>query len=173
MAALQDERHKRQQYEKEIEQLRSQLPKSDEAPDPYEDIDAYDAYKRSKWEQEQNTKQEQQRNARINESRSKMLETHEDYDEMEQIFQLMTVSDKTLVEKMFASGNEAKFAYDTAKEYKESLIGGKPEIVEETQTTDKSAIEVPNLAKVTAQAKNTQGLDKEEDIDDVFADMQY
>lgn len=173
IAALKDERQKRQQLEDEVNNLRKQLPTNDEAPDPYEDIDVYNTYMRNQWQQEQNVAQEQQRNARINESRSKMLETHADYDEMEQIFQLMTVSDKTLVDQMFASGNEAKFAYDTAKAHKASLLAPATEVVTETEKPDTSITEMPNLATATAQAKNTQALEKEADIEDVFADVSY
>ena len=173
MAALQDERHKRQQLSEENERLRSQIPKSDEAPDPYTNIDDYDAYKKAEWEKDLNAKQANERNQRIEQSPTDMLQSHEDYDEMEQIFQLMTVTDKTLVEKMFASGNEAKFAYDTAKTYKDSLLSApEPEI--ETDNKDaKSVLTMPNLAKATAQGKSTQVLESEGDIDDVFADVGY
>lgn len=177
LAALKDERQKRQHLEDEVSNLRKQLPTNDEAPSPYEDIDAYDAFKRNQWQKEQNTAMEQQRNARINESRSKMLETNADYDEMEQIFQLMTVSDKTLIDQMFTSGNEAKFAYDTAKAYKASLLAPAVEttneVVIETEKPDVSLAKMPNLATATAQAKNTQALEKEADIEDVFADQEY
>jgi len=176
LAALQDERRKRQALEDEVTNLRGQIPKSDEAPDPYEDIDAYNAYMRNKWEQENQASQAAVRNQRINKSRSKMLETVADYDEMERVFQFMTAEDPSLVEKMFASGNEAKFAYDTAKLYKESLL--KPAEETKTELSDdekrnKSALEMPNLATATAQAKNTETLEKEADIEDVFADVGY
>lgn len=100
-----------------------------------------------------------------------MLEQHDDYDEMEKIFEIMTVQDRSLVEKMFASGDEAKFAYDKAKEYKESLI--KPQATESESVENPPLKEVPNLAKATAQAANTPQVEQEATIEDIFADQQY
>ena len=176
LAALKDERRKRQQLEEENEQLRGQIPKSDEAPDPYEDIDAYDAYKRAEWEKNLNAQQAQVRNEKINKSRGEMLEKVVDYDEMEAIFQVMTATDRGLVDKMLLSENPAKFAYDTAKTYKESLLKVAPKVEtepSESEKRNKSATEVPNLAPATAQASNSQQIEKEATIDDVFADIGY
>ena len=43
VAALQDERHKRQQLESRLQELEKQLPKTDEAPDPITDPDEYES----------------------------------------------------------------------------------------------------------------------------------
>lgn len=171
IAALHDERRKAQQYKEENETLRNQIPKTDEAPDPYEDIEAYNAYMRKQWDDERNEEVRRQRVENLDKSRGQMLEQHDDYDEMERIFELMTAADNSLVEKMFASGNEAKFAYETAKAYKESLL---PTAQTETEETEETSItEVPNLAKATAQASNLPQVEKEATIEDVFADQEY
>ena len=167
IAALQDERRKAQQAREEAEMLRRQIPVKDEAPDPYEDLDKYNAYIRSQVEQEFMFRQEQQRRQHLDASRSKMLEQHSDYDEMERIFELMTVQDPSLVEKMFMSGDEARFAYETAKAYKESTLPA------QSRPEATPIKEVPNLAKATAQAPNTPQVEPEATIDDIFADMQY
>jgi len=172
IAALQDERRKAQQAREEAEMLRRQVPIKDEAPDPYEDIDAYNAYIRNKTEQEIYQKLEQQRIKNIEESRMKMLEKYQDYDEMEQIFSIMTATNIDLVEKMNMSSDPAKFAYDTAKAYKASLLSpsqGKLDV----DLVQPPIKEVPNLAKATAQAPNTPQVEPEATIDDIFADMQY
>ena len=172
IAALHDERRKAQQAREEAEMLRKQVPVQDEAPDPYEDIDKYNAYMRQQWEREQFAKQDQQRRQNLDQSRSKMLETHQDYEEKERVFELMATRDPSLVDKMFMSGNEAKFAYDMATSYINSVLPkGKAETIETAETAP--IAEVPNLAKATAQAKNTPQVEPEATIDDIFADMEY
>lgn len=169
IAALQDERRKAQQFREEAEALRAKLPQTEEAPDPYEDIDKYNEFMRQKWEREQFEIQEQKRIEDLDKSRSKMLEQHTDYDEMEKIFGIMTIDDKSLIDKMYASGDAAKFAYETAKEYKASLLSV-PEIPE---TEAHKPVEVPNLAKATAVAQNTPQVEQEATIEDIFADQTY
>ena len=170
IAALHDERRKAQQAREEAERLRQQIPVKDEAPDPYEDIEAYNQFQRQQWERELQMKQEQQRRHSIDVSRSKMLEQHQDYEEMEKIFELMTVQDRSLIDKMFMSGDEARFAYETAKAYKNSVLTPQPA---QDESRDEPFREVPNLAKATAQGKNTPQVEQEATIEDIFADMEY
>lgn len=169
-AALHDERRRRQQAEEEAEKLRKLLPETDEAPDPYEDIDAYNDYMRCKWEKEQKVKQDEITRERLEKSRSKMLETATDYENMEKIFGLMVADDPTLADKMLASGDEAKFVYDTAKKYKEELL--KPETKSE-EKPEPSHIDGANLATATAQKSNTDKVEKEESLDEMFDDQIY
>ena len=169
IAALQDERRKAQQAREEAEMLRKQLPVQEEAPDPYEDIEKYNAWMRKQWEDERNREAEQARRDAMEDERSQMLEKHTDYDLMEQTFMLMTIDDKSLIEKMQRSESPAQFVYEKAKSYRESLLP-KAEPQVETETPIR---EVPNLAKATAQASNTPQVEQEATIDDIFADMQY
>ena len=135
---------------------------------------------RGKWDNEQSVKQESARKTRIETARGKMLEQHTDFTKMERIFEIMVAGDATLFDKMIASGDEVGFAYSAAKAYETSVMGG---ITTKTEKTDqepteaelrnKSAVDAPNLATATAQASNSQQLEKESDIDDVFEDMKY
>lgn len=168
-AAVLDERRKRQQLEEENRALREQIPQSDEAPDPYEDLDAYNEYMHKQWEKAAYEKQERQRFENIDKSRSIMLEQHDDFAEMEKIFEVMVASNPELAEKRIASGDEPKFAYETAKAYKNSLLGITP-----TETVaEKPEINAPNLASATAVGKNTPDIEQEEGLMDIFGDQQY
>lgn len=171
IAALQDERRKRQNLEEEVENLRGQIPKSNEAPDMYEDEEGYKTYIRNQIQSEINADREQAQSERLNQSRGVMLEQHQDYTEMEKIFEIMATADLSLIDKMLVSEDPAKFAYDSAKVYRESIMG-KVEV--ETEVPDKpSAVTAPSLATATATASNTVQVEKEADIDDVFADITY
>jgi len=170
LAALENERRKRQQLQEDNQNLRQQIPKVDNEPDPYDDIDAYNAYQRNKWEQENHEKEVNARRERVDLSRGKMLQTHSDFEEMERIFEIMTIHDNSLIDRMFASGDEAKFAYEAAKAYKEGIIG-KPDAIPEPVKA--SALDVPNLATATTQASNMPEVEKEDGIDDIFADQSY
>jgi len=176
IAALHDVRRKAKQLKEENEELRSQIPKDDEAPDPYDDIDAYDAYNRDKWQQEQNAEQSRVTGERLEISRNNMLQQHDDYVEMERIFEVMTLSDDSLVGRMLMSEDAGTFAYNTAKAYKASLFS-QPEIKEpelsESDKRNKSAVNAPNLASATAQAPNTPQVEKEEGLMDIFEDQEW
>lgn len=176
IAAVLDERRKAQQLKEELEELRKQVPQKDEAPDPYDDPEAYLAYHKSKWQQEQYMEQERATRERLEDSRSQMLAKADDYVEMEKVFEIMTLSDESLVGKMLASEDPAKFAYDSARQYRESLLG-KVEVVKESEPEvderKESAVKAPNLATATAQGKNTPEIEKEDDLEDVFADQEY
>lgn len=173
-AAMLDERRKRQLLQEENERLRGQLPKQEDDVDFYESDQAeYDRNLRNKWESEMREHQQRVQSDNLNKSRSAQLELHDDYLEMEKIFELMTTSDESLIGDMLASQDAASFAYNKAKEYKASLIGGKPEVEPEVEV-EKSEVDAPiSLATATATASNTVQVEKEEDIDDVFADIKY
>ena len=174
-AAMLDERRKRQLLQEENDRLRGQLPEQENDVDFYESEQAdYDQNLRNKWESEMREQQQRVQSENLNKSRSAMLEQHDDYIEMEKIFEIMTTSDDSLIGDMLASPDAASFAYNTAKEYRASLIGGKPEVEAEIETeVKKSGVDAPSLATATATASNTVQVEKEEDIDDVFADMKY
>ena len=184
IAALHDERRKREALTKENEDLKGQLPQDElDAPDMYDDPEGY-----KRWVREQVRTEDL--NERISTSRAQMLEAEEDYGVMEQTFMILAGKDSTLIDKMQASPEPAKFAYDTAKEFanterqklkdevrKELLAEqGKsdpdPELTEE-QKRNKSAVETPNLATAAATEKNTVHVESDEGLDEVFADIKY
>ena len=179
IAALLDERQKRQQLEGRLEELEKQLPQKDEAPDPITDPDDYESYIRTKVEKEFNDKAANEYTEKVNASRSIMLETEADYVDMEKIFMIMTTTDDTLATQMNASADPAKFAYDAAKTYRDSLL--KPEVAETitdivespTETRNKSAVAAPSIASATAQTSNTTPVEKDESLNEMFADQKY
>jgi len=80
MAAYMEEKRKRQEYEERIAKLESLVPKQEEeAPDPYDDLDAYNEFMRKKWEGEQEDNQRKEMTRRIEEKRQKLLEKHDDF----------------------------------------------------------------------------------------------
>lgn len=176
IAALHDERRKAQQAREELERLKALLPETDEAPDPYDDIDKYNEYMRKKWDKEQKETQDAAIRERIEKTRSEMLEQHNDYSTMEKVFELAAAEDQSLISKMLASDNPAKFAYEEGKKYREKYLGAKPEETKEPSPAEKrnnQALSGANLATATAQEKNTPTPEKELELDDVFDDQSY
>ncbi len=169
IAALMDERRKAQRLRQENEELRKQIPVSNEAPDPYDDIDTYNAFMRKQWESESYEAQEKVRLDNIETSRGQMLEKHTDFVEMERLFQVMVSTDPSLAEKRIASGNEPLFAYESAKKYKDEILGA----IGKTETPTETLTDLPNLAKATDKGSNAVHVEKEEDMNDIFADQPY
>lgn len=108
-AALQDERRKRQELEKQVEEFRRKYEADEEAPDPAEDPEGYEQHLRQKWERErwQET---------ANRSRERMLEQHDDYEAKERQFLQMAAADPDLTRQMHESPDPAAFAYEKATE---------------------------------------------------------
>ena len=176
IAALHDKKRQVTQLQEENAQLRTQIPKSSEAPDPFEDIDKYDAYKREEILKEVSEEQNRAYLDRLDKSRGQMAEKHSDYYEMEKIFELMTFSEPQLIEDMKYSGNEALFAYTKAKEYKDNVMG-KTETTEkkpsESDLRNKAVVDTPSLATATAQASNLPQIKKEVEFKDLFKGQKY
>ena len=173
IAALQDERHKRQQLETRLQEIEKQLPKTDEAPDPITEPDEYESYIRNKVEKEYEDRAAAEYKEKVEASRSQMLEAETDYIELEKVFMLMTTTDDTLAVQMNASADPARFAYDTAKAYRADLL--KPETPETIQDVVAQVERpVPSLASATAQTSNsTPEIAEEESMDEMFADQKY
>ena len=112
-AALKANRQKAREAEALAKSLREKYEPDEEEPDPLIDPDAFKSYHRQKWEQEQKEKT-------VNRSRDRMMEKHSDYEEMEKVFMFLSNQDKSLVEEMWESPDPGQYAYDKAKEYRES-----------------------------------------------------
>lgn len=187
IAALHDERRKLQAARDENEKLKAQLPQDETgAPDLYDEPDAY-----KQWVKDQAVTELYQE--RVNDSRTKMLEEHADYESVEKTFMMLAGQDESLVDKMKAHPEPARFAYDTAVAHKESQRqglkdelraeilaemdkGGDTETVEltEAEKRNKSAIETPNLTTAAATGKNTVQVEKDdESLDEMCSDMKY
>lgn len=175
VAALQDERHKRQQLESRLQELEKQLPKSEEAPDPITEPEEYESYIRNKVEKEYEDRAAAEYKEKVEASRSQMLEAETDYIELEKVFMLMTVTDDTLATQMNASADPARFAYDTAKAYRDSLLAPQtPETIQDVVAQVDPVKPVPSLARATAGASNSiPVVEDEESMDEMFADQSY
>lgn len=183
IAALQDERQKAQRLKKEIDELKAKIPKADSAPDPIDDPEGYKAYVRDEVEREHTAKQTKEFNDRVEASRAKMLESHDDYTAMEEDFYILASKDQSLQDEMYLNPEPAKFAYEKAQAYRTeqkellraeilSEIEVDPE-PSESEKRNKSAIKAPSLAKATSQGNNSVPREEEEGLEDVFKDQAY
>jgi len=185
IAALLDERRKREAAQKKADELAAKLPQEDsEAPDMYDDPEGYKAYVRQQVENDLYAE-------RVDRSRSEMLEKHDDYEDKENTFLFLASKDKTLVDEMNKHPEPARYAYEKAVEFENSKMSSLEErirakiMAELGQTTEsksepseaekrkKSALNTPSLTKATATDSNTQPIEKDEDLDGMFADQAY
>ena len=174
-AAYLDEKRKRQEREQELEQLRKELDEfktqkqkqEEDEPDIFADPDGF------KKSIKDSIRQESVR-TRVGISREILMESKADYAEMEVKFIAMAKENPALSEKMLASSNPAKFAYETAKKqaalddigdpvsYREKLkaeilaeLHGKSE--PEAETIAKPKVEhTPSLANASAAKSNNE-----------------
>ena len=109
VAALMAERQKRQDLEAENARLTAAADSpTPEAPSVFDDEAGAMAHLTAQFDNKLTT-------AVRNISRAPMMALHEDYEKQEAVFAEMAKADPSLVQRMDASGNPAKFAYDTAK----------------------------------------------------------
>lgn len=165
LAAVQDERRKRQELEQRLQALESKLPKPNDEPDIYEDPDAWKEWNRNQIIEEQNREASRRLETRINESRERMLETAEDFTRAENAFMVMVQSDPSLTQQMLESLDPAKFAYEKGNEFLNSLI----------QPVPTKAPNIPvSLAKASAKGANAVEVEKDDDdLKAMFADQKY
>ncbi len=156
--ALLDERRKRQNAERELEQTRAKLKQyesgEDDAPDPVADPKGYKAHVRVQLEKEQGTRIADQ-------SRERMLESHPDYEAMEKHFIALAMADPSLAQKLKTHLDPARFAYDTAKAWKDKTFAEyEKQVIEKLRKEGKlkektSAPEVANLINSPGAGKNS------------------
>jgi len=107
IAALTDERHKRQEAERKFNELQAQIEAQTPPPNPIDDPEGALEHLRGEvskgmWEMKTDL------------SREMMSGIHSDYAEKEQAFIEMAQTNPALVQQMQAAPNPAKFAYETA-----------------------------------------------------------
>ena len=160
-AALAAERKKRQELEAKLQAEPEKLP------DPVEDPEGYAAA----LEQRQAESAFKQK---ADLSREVMMSIHDDYGDKEAVFMQMAESDPSLVGKLHAAANPAKFAYDTATDHLEVQKLRDPEYLDKLATEkakemlknmgvdpekgidpDKPAQVVPDATRAPAAGKNT------------------
>ena len=185
VAALKDERRKRQELEAKISKYEEvKLVEKPARPDILEDQEG--AFRHTESAVAEIILKE-----RINLSREMMLSTKEDYEAMENVFVDMAKENPSLVIEMNKNPNPAKFAYQKAKEhaeysefqkvketdeYKEFLemkkSGKLEKPIEDTpaQKRNKSVLSMPNLNKATAVASNSIRKMDVPTLDEMFAE---
>lgn len=145
IAALLDEREKRQAYERELAQLKQQLAqqnaKPEEVPDVLDDSGKFVSHLEQKFEGKlfQN---------RVEMSQEFMRMTHQDYDEAEAKFVQMVQENPSLAQQMRSAQLPAKFVYDTVKKA-EKLA--KLENVDEFEAKTRAEIEAKVRAELEAK----------------------
>ena len=146
IAALLDERGKRQAVERELEQLRSQMRQTEKIPTPdvFEDPDGYT--KHMQYEAEI-----REWNLRCDLTSDMMRSIHDDYDDMESRFIEMGKENSELFVRMRQSSNPAKFAYDTAKK---AIRFEAMENVDEWEAKKTAEIEAKVKAEFEQKAKD-------------------
>lgn len=177
VAALLDERRKRQELEKKLEA-------ETVIPDPIEDPEGYANHIKGE-------SGKSELDLRINLTREFMLDSKEDYAEKEAVFLglvgeledgvLVSVKDQSLLDKFRQSRNPAKFAYETAiqhlkvqelsdPKYEESLRAKiKAELLAELKPDGKlKATEVPDLTTATAKGNNSEEVEVPKSVENVF-----
>ena len=173
--ALTEERRKRQSAEKRVKELEGQLRPKDKIPDPIDDPEGYVKYNEKRFSAEAFR-------TKANLSRDVMIDTKDDYIEKEAIFVKLAKERPYLKQQMMEHPNPAKFAYNTALEhleiekyrdpdYREKLKAElREEILKEKggKPAKKSALDVPDLTKAAAAGKNSDSVEKEETLDDMF-----
>jgi hypothetical protein len=177
--ALLDERRKRQELEKQLEELRALVPKQETEPDMYEDAEAWKEWSKNQILNEQRTEQEKLLRDKLETSRSQQLESQSDYNQMEVVFEVLASRDNSLASKMLASDDPAKFAYDTAKKEGGKLFSelfGQPvdaEKVIAAEKTEDDETDSVDLTNASSQVSNVPKKVEEQDLDDIFADQGY
>lgn len=120
IAALKDERNKRQALENDLAQVRQQLAQMQQAPaappaptDFWEDPEGYIEAKAAKLAQEQATQIVQ--GQILSRSMNKVKPKYDDFDEAARAFGEMIQANPTLYDQMLAADEPAEFAYSQAK----------------------------------------------------------
>jgi hypothetical protein len=142
LAAVKDERRKRQELEKELESLKQKQQEPKELPDVFDDQKAFVESIRSEFQQELG-------NAKLEVARSMMMEFHDDYEAMEAKFIDLAKENPTLRDQAMKEANPAKFAYQQAKKYEE---------YQKVQDVDAYKEQLRNemRAEIEAEIKGTQ-----------------
>jgi len=145
IAALLDEREKRQAFEKQVGELTDKLSTTEAKPLP----DVLDDQEGFVKQLESKVKSETQA-VRIEVSQDMMRTMHSDYDEMEAKFVAMAKDNPDLISKMYATPLPAKFAYETAKKA-DKLADF--ENVEEWEAKKTAELKASIKAEMEAEAK--------------------
>jgi hypothetical protein len=178
--AYMDEKRKRQRMEERISELEQLVPKQEEElPDPFEDPEGYKEAIKAQARREVEDEAGKARMKRIEDRRTELMENNDDFLQMEQIFDILSVREPEIRQEMIESTDPVQYAYDKAKAYHDEVM--RPEVVLSTEMPDESETEdktpppesKPNLAKASAGASNKVEVEQDDKLNDVFADQKY
>lgn len=114
LAAVKDERRKRQELERKLEELQKQQgEKQEELPDVFDDQKAFVDSIRQEYRQEL-------AKTKLELAREMMMDSHDDYEAMETLFiETIAKENPVLAAEARKASNPAKFVYQNAKKYQE------------------------------------------------------
>lgn len=187
--AVLDERRKRQELERKIQELETKFNQpapqekvEEEVPDPIDDPVGYKNYVKDSLKQEIFLE-------RVNETKAEMQAKHDDYSEMEKKFIELSNDNPALAQKLRQVSNPAKFAYDTAKNHFETQKYSDPnykanlreelkkeilaELVKNQNSGSKPtpSVDLPDLSNRTSADSNvTQKIQYKGTLEEVFPD---
>lgn len=171
------EKRKRQELERKLAEKEG-ATETDESDDDAEEAES---------EGETETVDQVELKAKINVSRSMLLEDKPDlYPKAEEIFVSMARKDPSLIAKMNASPNPAKFAFDTAKitpefqRWERFLDWDKAQEKEAGKANDPKAKAKtpiakvpPDLTKAASQGSNSAPVEKASSLKDIMSDAPF
>lgn len=153
IAALLDEREKRQATQRELEELRKRIDEKPETvPDVLDDQEGFVASMRSEMNQ-------QAFSIRAEVSQEMMRTLHDDYDDVETKFLDMAAENPELAQGMSSAALPAKFVYETVKKA-EKLA--QMENVDEFEAKTRAEIEAKVRAEMEAEFKEKAKADAEQ-----------
>jgi len=177
--ALLAERRKRQELEQRIAEIEKQNIPQQEAPDPVKDPDGYKLFITQQVESDAITN-------RINDSRTKMISEHVDYEDKEIVYNVLRAKDPSLHEQLVKHPDPARFAYETAVKYEsEQRAKIEAEILSSTKTNTvkddpvdqnkQRAANAPDLIGATAVGRNTDNIEQDNpsDVNELFSDSPF
>lgn len=159
LSALKAERAKRQDLERQLNELKSQFEKPQEpetAPDAIDDPEGFHKHIAQQIEQESLKN-------RITMSQELMRSQHADYDEKEAKFLELAQSDQSLIVQMKSHAMPAKFVMDTVNKHErfskfDSFDDALKAEVEKTKSDIEKQVEERLRAEYEAKLKKAQGL---------------
>jgi hypothetical protein len=150
-----DERRKRQEIERKLEEIQAQKEAEAkvETPDVFENQDAFVEHMRNEMKAEA-------AKIRIETSQEIMRSLHSDYDAKEEAFINMAKENPLLVQEMNQSSNPAKFAYDTVvKAEKLAMLNN----VDELEARIRSELEEKIRAEIQGESQQkAENLEKKQ-----------
>jgi hypothetical protein len=121
-SALQDERRKRQEYERKLAEMEARIaqlqPRQQQQPEPQPEADWYTNPQQAAAQMQMALRHEVIK-SRFEISEAVIAERYDDYVDMREVFSQAAQANPALREQLLQHPNPAKFAYDTGKQIQE------------------------------------------------------